>query len=124
VNQRRKLKPGESRWEVLWSTVHHGQHAPERPWCAILRSLTRGTGALRRSTRPGDPSDGIRYMRSFATREEAVEYAAEHAIVADPRYKRAKAKFDAVQKQVHADMLVLIGAEAEQLTPGKEPWES
>ena len=95
-----KYADSYGRWyDVIWSVSHHGQYVPDRPWCLILRSKP-GT--------PGEPSNGIRYMKSYATREEAIRECAKERAFRSKTYQRIKVKLQAeFERQVGLAVLEL-----------------
>ena len=101
-------KKGDRWYEVRWSQYHHGQYVPDRPWCEVLRSFP-GT--------PGEPSDGIRYMTSYADRERAIAEVAKARAFMSPRYLRAKAKLEAIFAEEVAKMTTIVDTE----TPKEGP---
>lgn len=90
------------RFEVHYSTDHHGQYCPDRPWCVIGRSPA-GT--------PGEPQSGVRYLTSYATRERAVAEVAARRAIMDPRYKRAKGRLDALLASLEDEHRLIVEAE-------------
>ena len=98
-----KSKQPETRYEVYWTQHHHGEYVPDRPWCAILRSKP-GT--------PGEPTNGIRIMRSFETRDEVISYVAKELSYSDRRVARARAKMELLQSQVLLEIIADLSATA------------
>jgi hypothetical protein len=91
-------------YEVRYLTVHHGQEAPERPWCVCFVSPA-GT--------PGEPRDGVRIYTSHGDRDIAIMEVARRQARMDPRYRRLELRLEKRLFELEKEWAARVDADLE-----------